>query len=112
MSKNKNNNSGIVFSTNPDFRIEEDFEEKITLSKKEQPLKIVLDKKQRAGKIVTLVKGFIGADDDLQSLGKQIKTTCGTGGSAKDGEIIIQGDHKIKIHQWLIKNGYILSKMV
>jgi translation initiation factor 1 len=112
MNKNNKNISGIVFSTNPDFKIEAELEEIKTLQKKEQPLKILLDKKQRAGKIVTLIKGFIGTDNDLQDLGKKIKTTCGTGGSAKDGEIIIQGDHKIKIHQWLIKNGYSLSKMI
>lgn len=112
MNKNKINNSGIVFSTNPEFKIEEENEGINTLLKKEQPLKILLDKKQRAGKIVTLVNGFIGNDNDLQSLGKQIKLSCGTGGSVKDGVIIIQGDHKIKIHQWLIKNGYALSKII
>ncbi len=106
------NKTGIVFSTNPDLKIQEELESINTLEKKEQPLKVLLDKKQRAGKIVTLIKGFIGTDDDLQDLGKKIKTTCGAGGSAKEGEIIIQGDHKIKIHQWLIKNGYILSKMI
>ena len=112
MSINKKNITGIVFSTNPDFKIEDESEEITTLSNKEQLLKVLLDKKQRAGKIVTLIKGFMGSDNDLQDLGKKIKTTCGTGGSAKDGEIIIQGDHKIKIHQWLIKNGYVLSKIV
>ena len=112
MNKNKINNSGIVFSTNPEFKIEEENEGINTLLKKEQPLKILLDKKQRAGKIVTLVNGFIGNDNDLQSLGKQIKLSCGTGGSVKDGVIIIQGDHKIKIQQWLIKNGYALSKII
>ncbi len=105
------NNSGIVFSTNPDFRIAQEAEELTTLPKKNQPLKVVLDKKQRAGKIVTLVTGFIGNDNDFQSIGKQIKSSCGTGGSVKDGVIIIQGDHKAKIHQWLLKNGYALSKI-
>ncbi len=112
MNKNNSKNSGIVFSTNPEFKISDDVEEIITLSKKEQPLKIYLDKKQRAGKIVTLIRGFIGTDNDLQNLGKQIKTSCGTGGSAKEGEIVIQGDHKTKIHQWLNKHGYSLATML
>lgn len=111
MSKNKLNTTGIVFSTNPDFKIEEDTASIITLPNKEQPLKIILDKKHRAGKIVTIVYGFVGSEEDLQTLGKQLKTSCGTGGSVKDAEIIIQGDHKIKIHQWLLKKGYSLSKM-
>ena len=112
MSKNKVNTTGIVFSTNPNFTIDEENEIIQTISKSEQKLIIILDKKQRAGKIVTLIKGFIGAEEYLEKLGKQIKTTCGTGGSVKDGEIIIQGDHKQKIHQWLLKNGYQKSKIV
>ena len=112
MSKNKVNTTGIVFSTNPNFTIDEEKEIIQTISKSEQKLIIILDKKQRAGKIVTLIKGFIGSEEYLEKLGKQIKTTCGTGGSVKDGEIIIQGDHKQKIHQWLLKNGYQKSKIV
>ncbi len=71
-----------------------------------QPLRIRLETKHRAGKAVTVVTGFVGRDEDLQALGKQLKTYCGTGGSAKDGEIIIQGDQREKARGWLLKQGY------
>ncbi len=73
-----------------------------------QKLLVLLDKKQRAGKVVTLVEGFEGPG--IEALGKQLKNACGTGGSVKDGQIIIQGDNREKILQWLLKNGYTASK--
>jgi translation initiation factor 1 len=108
MSKKKNNSSnGIIYSTNPDFKPEsEESSHEETLTAAAQKLKVLLDKKQRAGKAVTLVDGFIGKKDDLEILGKTLKTFCGTGGSVKDGLIIIQGDQREKVMQWLIKNGY------
>jgi translation initiation factor 1 len=93
----KKKSSGIVYSTNPQFKIDIEEEIIITLPPKQQNLIILLDKKQRAGKSVTLIKGFIGNESDLQNLGKLIKTKCGVGGSTKDGEILIQGDFRQKI---------------
>lgn len=106
MSKNKIDTSGLVYSTNPNFSIEVEQEEQNTLPISQQKLKIKLDTKQRAGKVVTLVEGFIGTQSDLENLGKQLKTKCGTGGSAKDGQIIIQGDYKMKVIENLQKMGY------
>ena len=106
MAKKKPDNRGFVYSTDPNFRFEEESENRETLSPARQKLKIRLDTKHRAGKAVTLIEGFIGSDGDLQALGKKLKTFCGTGGSAKGGEIIIQGDQRDKLLQWLKKNGY------
>jgi len=106
MAKKKPDSTGFVYSTDPNFRFEEENENSETLSPAQQKLKIKLDTKHRAGKAVTLIEGFIGRDGDLQDLGKKLKTFCGTGGSAKDGEIIIQGDQREKVLQWLLKNGY------
>lgn len=112
MSKKKANSSGIVYSTDPDFRPEEEASAEETLAPKQQKLKVRLDTKQRAGKAVTLVEGFVGNKEDLEDLGKKLKTHCGTGGSVKDGEVIIQGDQREKITQWLIKNGYTATKRI
>jgi len=106
MSKKKFDTGGLVYSTDPNFSVEAEQEEQETLSIAQQKLKVKLDTKQRAGKVVTLVEGFIGTLADLESLGKQLKTKCGTGGSAKDGQIIIQGDYKIKVIENLQKMGY------
>jgi translation initiation factor 1 len=106
MAKKKPDSKGFVYSTDPNFRFEEENENSETLSPAQQKLKIKLDTKHRAGKAVTLIEGFIGSDGDLQDLGKKLKTFCGTGGSAKDSEIIIQGDQRDKVLQWLRKNGY------
>jgi translation initiation factor 1 len=106
MAKKKPDSKGFVYSTDPNFRFEEENENSETLSPAQQKLKIKLDTKHRAGKAVTLIEGFIGRDGDLQDLGKKLKTVCGTGGSAKDGEIHIQGDQRDKVLQWLKKNGY------
>ncbi len=106
MSK-KFSNSKFVYSTNPDFDDWEDQDEEvITLSPKDQKLYISLDKKQRRGKKVTLVTGYIGSSEDLKELGKVLKSKCGVGGSVKDNEVIIQGDFKEKIRDILISMGY------
>jgi translation initiation factor 1 len=104
--KNKPDTRGFVYSTDPDFKFEKAPNSTETLEAAQQKLKVRLDTKHRAGKAVTLVEGFIGKEEDLESLGKKLKSFCGTGGSAKDGEIIIQGDQREKLMQWLIKNGY------
>lgn len=104
--KNKPDIRGFVYSTDPDFSFEEERSVKETPLPAQQKLKIKLDTKHRAGKAVTLVGGFIGTEEYLQDLGKKLKSFCGTGGSAKDGEIIVQGDQREKVLQWLIKNGY------
>ena len=97
---------GIVYSTDPSYPTSNDESSVDTILPARQLLQIRLDTKQRAGKAVTLVQGFIGKDADLQQLGKSLKNFCGAGGSVKDGEIIIQGDHRDKVLQWLQKNGY------
>lgn len=104
--KNKGNSGGIVFSTDPDFRPYEEEEQKETLPPSQQKLKVRLETKHRGGKTVTLVEGFAGKEEDLEALEKKLKTHCGTGGSAKDGEIIIQGDQREKVKAYLIKAGY------
>jgi|SRR5688572_2403365 len=104
--KNKPDSRGFVFSTDPNFKFEEVHHSDETLLPTQQKLKVRLDTKHRAGKAVTLVEGFIGKEDDLQDLGKKLKSFCGTGGSAKDGEIIIQGDQREKVMQWFAKNEY------
>ncbi|MET0394523.1 MAG: translation initiation factor [Chitinophagaceae bacterium] len=110
--KQQPDSHGFVYSTDPGFRFEEAPDNSETLPPAQQKLKVRLDTKHRAGKAVTLVEGFAGKDDDLQDLGKKLKSFCGTGGSAKDGEIIIQGDQRDKVLQWLQKNGYKLSKKI
>jgi len=111
--KNKPDIRGFVYSTNPDFSFEqEDNNDKEMLQPAQQKLKIRLDTKRRAGKAVSLIEGFVGTDNDLADLGKKIKNFCGTGGSAKDNEIIIQGDQRDKILQWLLKNGYKQSRKI
>lgn len=99
-------NSATVYSTNPDFKFESDEEEIDTLPNHQQLLTISIDRKQRKGKTVTLIKGFVGKNEDLESLAKLLKTKCGVGGSAKDGEIVIQGDFKLKIKDILEKEQY------
>lgn len=110
--KNKPDSRGFVYSTDPGFQFEQENDAPETLPAAQQKLKVRLDTKQRAGKAVTLVEGFTGTEDDLQELGKKLKSFCGTGGSAKDGEIIVQGDQREKVLQWLLKNGYKLSKKI
>lgn len=101
----------VVYSTNPDFNyecIEE--EEAETLPKNQQKLRVGIEKKGRGGKTVTLIKGFIGSEEDLKDLSKWLKTKCGVGGSAKEGEIIIQGDFKQRIIELLKVEGYTQTK--
>lgn len=111
--KNKPDNNGFVFSTDPNFRFEEEEQEvQATLPPAQQKLRVKLDTKQRAGKAVTLVTGFIGLPEDLEDLGKKLKNFCGTGGSVKDGDAIIQGDQRDKVLQWLLKFDYKQTKKV
>lgn len=103
----------VVYSTNSNYNYEmEDDEEQTTLPSAQQHLRVQLDRKNRGGKIVTLVTGFVGTDNDLKELGKLLKSKCGVGGSAKDGEIIVQGDFKLKILELLKKEGYTQTKPV
>jgi len=104
--KNKPDGRGFVFSTDPNFKFEEENHSDETLLPAQQKLKVRLDTKHRAGKAVTLVEGFVGKNEDLEDLGKKLKSFCGTGGSAKDGEIIIQGDQRDKVMQWFGRSGY------
>ena len=105
--KNKADNRGFVYSTDPSFRFENNENElQQTIVPEKQKLKILLDSKQRAGKAVTLITGFIGTNEDLDILGKQIKQYCGTGGAVKDREIIIQGDQREKVKKYLLSNKY------
>lgn len=105
--KNKPDKSGFVYSTDPHFSFRHEEQQKPeTLPPAKQKLKIRLDTRHRAGKAVTLVDGFVGKEEDLQELSKKLKNFCGTGGSAKDGQIIIQGDQREKVRQWLQKMGY------
>jgi translation initiation factor 1 len=115
MPKSKNNDwkkrDGVVYSTSDDFEFSgNDLHESETLPPSKQQLKVLLDKKSRAGKAVTLVEGFVGSEDDLKELGKMLKNKCGVGGSSKDGEILIQGDHRDKVLQLLLQEGYKAKK--
>ena len=111
--KNKSDKHGFVYSTDPNFNFEhEEGPAAETLPPQQQKLKIKLETKHRGGKAVTLVEGFVGTDEDLQTLGKALKNFCGTGGSAKDNEIIVQGDQRDKVLQWLQKNGYKNAKRI
>lgn len=110
MSKKNNDwkkRDGVVYSTSNDFEYNQgDQDAAETLSPSQQKLKVLLDKKARAGKQVTLVEGFVGTEDALKELGKLLKNKCGVGGTAKDSEILIQGDHRDKVLQVLLQAGY------
>lgn len=107
MAKKDKNRVNVVYSTNPDFNYESNEEqEEETLAPNQQKLYVSLDKKQRKGKAVTLVEGFVGTEDDLKELGKTLKSKCGVGGSVKDGEILIQGDVRDKVVALLESDGY------
>jgi translation initiation factor 1 len=102
----KNKNGGLMYSTNPDIEFNNDEESIETLEPQKQKLYVVIDKKQRNGKVVTLVQRFVGNEEDLKDLTKQIKSYCGVGGSCKDNEILIQGDCKDKIIKFLKSKNY------
>lgn len=111
--KNLSDLSGLVYSTNKSLNEElnKPLEDNSTTpSNNQQDLRVMLDKKQRGGKKVTLITGFVGKDEDLKDLGKMLKTKCGVGGTAKDGEIIIQGDFRDKVVEILQKEGYKVKK--
>lgn len=105
MYKKGKNKKGVMYSTNPDFEYEYENEEMETLPNKEQHLKVCIDK-HRAGKIAVIIKDFVGTTDDLKDLGKRLKSKCGVGGSAKNGEIIIQGNVRDKVMELLQKEGF------
>lgn len=102
---------GFVFSTNKDFELERNDEQQETLPNNQQKLEAHLDKKNRGGKVATIIKGYEGSDDDLKAVAKQLKTLCGVGGAAKDGEIIIQGNFRDKIMDFLTKEGYKIKRV-
>lgn len=101
---------GVVFSTNPDFEYQTSAEsEATTLPPAKQNLRVWLDR-LKGGRVATVVRGFVGSDNDLAALGKELKKSCGVGGTAKDGEIIIQGDHRDRVVELLTRGGYRCKK--
>lgn len=113
-NKQKKNSSPLVYSTDPNY-VAPGFEDDQAMEEvpaKDQKIKVLRSTKHRAGKIVTLVSNLIAGEEEQEKIGKQLKTFCGTGGAVKDGEIIIQGDHRDKVIQWLQKNGYTSAKKV
>lgn len=110
---NKKKRTGVVFSTNPDFQYndnENNNDNNETLPKQQQKLRLSMERAGRGGKTVTIVRGFVGSDADLEELGKWLKQRCGVGGSVKDGEVIIQGDHRTRLVEMLKKEGYTQTK--
>lgn len=108
--KKKKRDDFVVYSTDPDYEYENEFEEQTTLPVKDQQLKVQREKKGRGGKEATIVRGFVGSEEDLKDLAKQLKQACGVGGSAKEDEIIIQGNHADKVVEILKKAGYKTKK--
>ena len=113
MPKRNNSTGGIVYSTDPGFRpAENNVSEQETIAPGEQKIKLRLETKHRAGKAVTLIENFMGTTADKEDIGKKLKAFCGTGGSVKEGEILVQGDHRDKILTWLLKNGFRQTKKI
>jgi translation initiation factor 1 len=110
LQMNRKKREGIVYSTNPEFSFEQENPSVTTLPAAQQMLYVWIDSRARKGKTVTLIKGFSGKENDLESLARGIKSFCGTGGSVKNGEIIIQGDFRDKIVSHLQKLGYKAKK--
>ena len=110
MSK-KVKEGGIVYSTNPDYKYTAQPHQGASIAPQAQDLKIFLDKKNRGGKTVTIISGFVGKEEAIEKLGRDLKSKCGVGGSIKDGEIIIQGDHRERILTLLMKEGYKARKI-
>jgi translation initiation factor 1 len=107
MSNKNKNRSGLVYSTNPNFNPSEGEDiPAVDLAPSDQQLRVWRDSKSRAGKTVTLVKGFQGSKASLEDLGKKLKSQCGVGGTVKDGDIIIQGDFRERVTDILLKMGY------
>jgi len=105
-------NRSVVYSTNPDYNYDDENDDFEILENNEQKLKVLVDRKQRKGKSVTLITGYIGEDEDLKDLSKLLKSKCGVGGAAKNGEILIQGEFKEKVFELLVKMGYSQTKKV
>lgn len=110
MAKKNKNRKGVMYSTNPDFEYDEYNEEEETLEPEKQNLYVSLDRRNRKGKSVTLIEGFVGNNNDMKDLAKKLKNLCGVGGTAKNGEIIIQGDFRDKIVTFLKKEKYSVKK--
>ena len=111
MIKNHKNRVGVVYSTNPNYQYEfEQKQERATLAPEKQVLKILFDAK-RKGKGMTVIKNFSGSEDDMKTLAKKIKNHCGSGGSIKEGDILIQGDMRKKINDYLVDNGYKVKRI-
>ncbi|MCF8335959.1 MAG: translation initiation factor [Bacteroidales bacterium] len=109
--RKKKKYSGIVYSTDPDFQYHSDADsQQETLPPEQQDLRVSLDRRHRKGKEVTLVAGFVGKDEDLKDLGKEIKTKMGVGGSVKSGELLIQGDLRNEVLEFLKGKGYKVKK--
>lgn len=106
------NMGGIVYSTAPDFNLSNEKGAAESLPPNEQSLTIIIDKKHRGGKTVSIIKGFSMKKNEIEDIAKKLKSFCGSGGSVKENDIIIQGDHRGKILQWLLKNGYTRSRKI
>jgi len=107
----KKNKKGIMYSTNPDFNYEYDNEEQDAIDPADQNLRVLIDRKKRRGKEVTLITGFIGPEEEMKDLGKLLKQKLGVGGSTKDGEIIVQGNHREKVLEILKEKGFGKTKL-